>query len=351
MNGGIYTIKGSGTDIGGTDDQFQYVFTSTQGDDQAAAQVLTQDKVSASDKAGVMIRDSLTNTSRFAYMASVNGGTNIVFIYRSVPGGPTTTVPIAGNVSFPYWIKVGKVGTQFAPFTSMDGVTWVQASPAVNLNFGTDINNAPQYGMAVTSANNTLLSTAQLGSFSLTANSTPLPIQLASFTAQNINNDHVLVSWSTSMEEHVDHFEVQKSADGNSYQTFTQVKAAGNSQTLLNYSVQDNQPQVGINYYRLAEVDSDGKTSFSPVVTVEFGKSVLPVLQPNPATTYTNVVSASEPIIEITVYDILGKELRKIRNSGGATTVRINTATLETGVYIVRIKTAGKIYEQKLFKQ
>ncbi|MFI5193913.1 MAG: discoidin domain-containing protein [Chitinophagales bacterium] len=351
LSGGIYTIKGSGTDIGGTDDQFQYVFTSTPGDEQAATQVLNQDQVSSSDKAGIMIRDSLTNTSRFAYMASVNGGTSVVFIYRSVPGGPTTTIPIAGNVSFPYWIKVAKMGTQFAPFTSADGVTWAQASPAVNLNFGTDINNAPKYGMAVTSANNTLLSTAQLGSFGLTTNSTPLPIQLASFTAQNINNDHVLVSWSTSMEEHVDHFEVQKSADGSFYQTFTKVNAAGNSQTLLNYSVQDNQPQLGINYYRLEEVDSDGKTFFSPVVTVEFGKSAAPVLQPNPATTYTNAVSASEPIIEITLYDILGKELRKIRNSSAATTVRINTATLETGVYIVRIKTAGKIYEQKLFKQ
>ncbi|MEO6961306.1 MAG: discoidin domain-containing protein [Puia sp.] len=351
LNSGVYTMSGSGADIGGTADQFQYLFTSVQGDDQVAAQLLSQDQVSASNKAGVMIRDSLTNTSRFAYMASVNKGASIIFMYRNVPGGPTITLPVASNVSLPYWIKVGKVGTQFAPFISIDGVTWIQALPAVNLNFGTDVNNSPQYGLAVTSGNNTVLSNAQMGTFVITSSSSPLPIQLASFTAQNINDDHVLVSWSTSMEQNVNHFEVQKSEDGSFYQAFAEVPAAGNSETLRQYSAIDIQPFEGVNYYRLEEVDSDGKTFFSPVVTVTFGKLVGPKLQPNPATAYTNVVSRSEPILEVTLYDILGKELRKIKNTSGASTIRINTVTLETGVYIVRIKTAGKIYEQKLFKQ
>ena len=51
-----------------------------------------------------MIRDSSTNTSLGSAYMDFNGGTSIIFMYRSVPGGPATTITIASNVSLPYWI-------------------------------------------------------------------------------------------------------------------------------------------------------------------------------------------------------------------------------------------------------
>jgi hypothetical protein len=251
----------------------------------------------------------------------------------------------------PYWLKIEKLGTQYAPFTSTNGTTWAQAGSVVDLGFGTDASNAPKYGMAVTSTSNSALSTAQFSGFTTSLSSDPLPIKLENFTAKNINNDHVLVSWATSMEDNVKDFTVQKSSDGNVYQTLTSVPSQGNSETLQSYSVIDQDPVEGLNYYRLLETDSDGRTFLSPVVVVQFGKAAVPDLRPNPATSYSDVISNGSAILEVTVYDMLGKQLRRIVNGDDGQTIRINTASLASGVYVVRIKTATKIYQQKLIKE
>ena len=296
-----------------------------------------------------MVRDSLTNTSRFAYVASVNNGTNFIFEYRAVPSGPVTKVTSAGH-SLPYWVKISKTGTTFTAFVSADNISWVQIGTPVNLNFGTDINNAPHYGMAITSANNNLLSTGQIDNFTVLGN-TPLPIKLTSFTAKAFNQDHVLVSWITSMEHLVDHFEIQRSTDNDRFQTIDQVDAVGESEIPHSYSITDNKPAGGINFYRLKEIDKDNKFYYSPVVSVNFDELQALEIYPNPAENFTNIHSRREPILEVKVFDITGNLVQSIESGSGLSTVRINTAELPKAVYIIRVKTRSATYRQKLFKQ
>ncbi|HCL83519.1 MAG TPA: hypothetical protein DIC22_06055, partial [Chitinophagaceae bacterium] len=350
-SGSVYTLSGSGTDIGNTSDQFQFAFNSSDiADYEVTGRIIQQDQVSANNKIGVMVRDSLTNTSRFAFVGFVNA-TSIIFEYRDAPSGPVTVVHLTGitpTPAIPYWVKISKSGTLFTAYTSSNGTTWTPLGSTVQLNFGTAI--PPHYGMAITSANNTLLSTGQIDNFSITGG-TPLPIKLLSFTAQNINNNHVLVSWSDSMEHLVDRFEVQRSADNTSFQTIQTVKAVGESLVPQYYSVNDNQPLGGMNYYRLKEIDLDGKFYYSPVVSVQFDKTEGLEIYPNPATNYTGVYSMKDPIIEINIYDIAGKLLQKNITASGQTSIQVNTSVLSKGVYIIAVKTTSAIYRQKLFKQ
>jgi hypothetical protein len=296
-----------------------------------------------------MVRDSLTNTSRFAFVGSVNNGTKIVFIYRDIPGAPATTVNLTPH-ALPYWVKISKLGTSYRPFTSVDNITWTPAGAAVDLHFGSDITNTPHYGMAAASANNTLLSSGQIDNFTVTG-STPLPIRLLSFTAKKVNVDQVLVSWVTSMEHLVDHFEIQRGVDNSSFQTFDNTKAIGESETPHYYSVNDNNPVPGINYYRLKEIDKDGNFYFSPVVTVTFDEQEVFELYPNPADDYSNIISPRYPILEVNVYDITGKLLRGIKPAGGVNTYRLNTTDLQKGIYFIQVKTTTGIYRKKLFKR
>ena len=76
--------------------------------------------------------------------------------------------------------------------------------------------------MAITSASNAALSTGSIDNFTLLG-STPLPIKLLSFTASDINHDHVLISWATSMEHLVDHFEIQKALTITDFETIDKV--------------------------------------------------------------------------------------------------------------------------------
>ncbi len=351
LNGTVYTLTGSGTDIGGTSDQFQFAYTSFDiSDYQVTGRIIQQDLTPVTNKIGIMVRDSLTNTSRFAYLASLNNGSSFIFEYRTVAGGPVTTVPIPGSFSLPYFAQIRKLGTTYTAFMSPDNINWTQVAGPFDLSFGNDASNTPHYGMAETSTNNTVLSSGKIDSFAVNAG-TPLPIQLLSFTAKDINNNHVLVSWSTAMEQLVDHFDVQRSIDNSSFQTIGKVIAVGDSETTQYYSMNDNNPVTGINYYRLKELDKNGNSYYSPVVSVNFDGQKGLEMYPNPASVYTNINSVNDPIIEVIVYDITGKLLQNLQSASGQSTVHLNTADLSKGIYIITVKTTSTIYRQKLFKQ
>jgi hypothetical protein len=204
--------------------------------------------------------------------------------------------------------------------------------------------------MAVTSANNSLLASGKIDNFSVTG-STPLPIRLVGFNAKNINNDHVLVSWTTTMEHLVDHFEVERSVDNSHFEMVAKVTAVGESEISHNYSAVDNNPVDGVSYYRLKELDKNGNFYYSPIVSVKFDQKEGLEIYPNPAGSYTSINSRKYPIVEVKLYDVTGKLLQTIHAPSGQTTYRLNTTELTQGVYIIRVSTTTGIYQQKLFKQ
>src|SRR5690606_15734214 len=93
---------------------------------------------------------------------------------------------------------------------------------------------------------------------------TTLPVELASLSATMVE-DIVEVSWQTASEENTGRFEVQHSSNGSSWNTLTEIKAAGNHVGLLTYRFVHTAPSHGINYYRLKTVDLDGTFEYSKI--------------------------------------------------------------------------------------
>jgi F5/8 type C domain/Secretion system C-terminal sorting domain/PQQ-like domain len=345
---GIYTITGSGSGIGGLSDQFQYAFTNYLGDQQTSAEVLTQDAASPNDQAGVMMRDSLSITSRFMFVGLQSGG-QILLVYRSTPGGTTNSVTLSG-FSAPYYVKINKTGTQYAAFASSDGITWTAVGAPVDLGFGS---SSIYTGMAVSSSTNAVISTATFKFFP--PSQTPA-VDLLSFTATNANNQYVALNWSTSEETNLDYFSVERSTDSVNFQTITTVSAVGTSEVTQNYLAQDPNPVKGANYYQLKMVADDSSFSYSPIRLVLFdtsatGPSGPPTMNPNPAGPYVYLTAGAEAIKDITIFDATGRTVLTLLNSSGSASITIPTANLATGVYIIRIETATKLYEKELLKQ
>lgn len=347
LSSGVYTLQGSGTDIGCTSDAFQFAFNNQNGDEVVSVQVLSQDATNAANKAGLMIRDSVSNTSRFVFIG-VTSSNGVVFEYRNSPGGAATVITLPG-IAAPYWLKLNKTGTQYSGYISPTGAanSWTQVGTTTDLGFG---GATPVYiGMAVTSHNNSVLSIATFGSY--TDVNSPLPLNLISFTGINVNNQYVLLKWVTSNEIKTDYFDVERSSDGVVFTKVAQVKAAGNSSTNQYYSYQDADAANGLNFYRLNQVDIDGNHSYSPVVPVNFGRNGLPEISPNPANTYFTVIAGIEPIKEITLFDASGKTIQHLVNENSSSAITIASGNLAAGIYIVKIKTATQVYQQKLFRQ
>lgn len=343
----VYLLKGSGSDIGGTADAFRYAYFTIAGDDQIVARVAAQDATDPNNKAGIMIRENTSAGSRNAYIG-ITSGNGAFFQYRSATGGSTTTNTVAGPKA-PYWVKLVKSGPNFAGYISSNGTSWAQVGPIINLGFGAI--TATYGGYAITSHNNTVLSSANFDNFSQSTPS-PLPMILTSFTGKNMNDQYVALQWTTGMEQNVDHFEVERCLDGIHFRTVLTVKAVGNSQTEQQYTGDDRAPGAGMNYYRLKEVDLDGNFTYSPVVVVRMGKkSIEPLVYPNPVESAFNIVAGREIIKEVNVYDVSGRRSAQLINTSALSTLLIPCPNLASGIYIVEIKTDTQRYLKKVIKR
>lgn len=169
---------------------------------------------------------------------------------------------------------------------------------------------------------------------------TILPVKFAAFTAarSKTNKQQVELSWTTAQEQNNKGFYVQRNTDGSWKDVGFVFSAAdnGNSNVALNYRFKDENVNPGVLQYRLLQVDLDGKTTYSPVVSVmgETPKSSV-VVYPNPAVGgNVNLVFADTWAKDILVSDLSGRMVQQYRNVT-AGSYKING--LKTGFYTVQI--------------
>ncbi len=171
---------------------------------------------------------------------------------------------------------------------------------------------------------------------------TPLPVTLTKFDAARGANG-VLLNWETASEVNNQGFEVQRSTDGNRFTPLQFVNGAGNSNTQQSYSLLDNAPAEGVNYYRLKQIDNDGRFSFSAVKAIVWNSNQQLTLYPNPAHGRVNVAMANATgNVSYTILDMQGKRLSTgfapVTNGAAVLDIR----TLAPGAYVVQMNN-GKL--------
>ena len=110
----------------------------------------------------------------------------------------------------------------------------------------------------------------------------PLPVSLTEFKGTP-SDDGNLLEWSTASEQNNDGFYVERSFNGQKFESLGWVAGSGNSLVTRFYSFTDEQPQQGKNYYRLNQKDFDGKQEYSNVISINFGGTFGFRLYPNPS--------------------------------------------------------------------
>jgi len=118
----VFTVQGDGADIWGTADAFHYAYLTLTGDCEVVARVASQEDTHEWAKAGVMIRENLTATSKHA-MVVATPRKGIAMQYRASTGGESSW-PIRESEAAPYWVKLVRHGDVFKGYASPDGETW-----------------------------------------------------------------------------------------------------------------------------------------------------------------------------------------------------------------------------------
>jgi len=166
---------------------------------------------------------------------------------------------------------------------------------------------------------------------------TPLPIELVSFGA-TCEEEGVLLAWSTASELNNDHFTIERSSDVEHWEEVGIVPGAGNSFSLLHYSLVDEAPMSGIAYYRLKQTDLDGTFEHSDMVPAQCakGNTLNALLYPNPTLEdITLEIPGGKDPLSYTVYNAMGAQV-----GSGSVTGRsvLHAAELADGMYVIRLQ-------------
>jgi lysophospholipase L1-like esterase len=168
----------------------------------------------------------------------------------------------------------------------------------------------------------------------------PLPATFLKNTA-SYEKGMGIIKWSTTAETNVAAFEVQRSSDGNNFTALGKIMPHNNPANTYDYLFEDAQPAKGVNYYRIAILDIDGKIQYSPILKITTGSGKL---QLNKITQQSNQL-----VLELQSNETQTAELQIMNSTGafvykqtkrieaGTITVNMATTTLSKGVYYLRL--------------
>lgn len=184
-----------------------------------------------------------------------------------------------------------------------------------------------------------------------------LPVELTTFESMVEHgslNDKVVLKWKTLGETNNLRFDIEKSVDGETFSKIGEVPGHGSTTVPQSYIYRDPVDEIGLYYYRLKQIDTDGTYSYSEVNEIMVSApDEFALLQnyPNPFNPETSISFKlpQDSKVMIQIFNVLGQEIKTLVNTkfkAGTHTVTFNGRDLPSGMYIFAMQ-AGNFKESK----
>ncbi|AZQ60925.1 T9SS type A sorting domain-containing protein [Flammeovirga pectinis] len=168
-----------------------------------------------------------------------------------------------------------------------------------------------------------------------------LPIELIYFNVELTSLKSVNIEWATGSELNNEYFVIEKSRDLRTWVVVDEINGAGNSNSQIDYSTVDVEPYKGKTYYRLVQVDFDGKSEiFGPKYVILGAEDIAPdaIVYPNPNNgNYLNIqlLNFEEDRVQTIMYNHLGKSVySKLQED---ISFKFDISNLPSGVYFIKL--------------
>jgi beta-galactosidase len=199
--GGPFTISGSGADIWYATDAFQFVYVPMNGDGEIRARVVSVQNTSANAKGGVMIRETLTATSKLALMdVEASSAKGIEFIWRTTTGVDTGSSSYTDGIyetyTAPYWVRLTRTNNVFQAYLSPDGITWTELDNPLTIDMAPTV----YMGLVVCSHNAGVLCTAVFDNVYISSIINNTAPTLAPITNQTVNVGQTVALTATATD-------------------------------------------------------------------------------------------------------------------------------------------------------
>lgn len=175
----------------------------------------------------------------------------------------------------------------------------------------------------------------------------PMPVSLVSFKG-NATQNGTQLSWTTASEINASQFLIERSLDAKTFSTVGKINAK-NAAKGANYSFTDSYMQNGKVFYRLKQVDRDGKSQYSSVISINHVNTFEYTVSPNP---FSSVISirSNEELQHVELVDMTGT-IRYNQSDIHSTEYAIATDNLSPGYYFVKIYTASDVKVSRVIKR
>ncbi len=158
-----YTVRGSGTGLQSTSDQYHFVKRTANGNHTIVARLASVTNTSASAKAGIVFSENTAAGAKRVSLCIVPSTGKLEFQFRKMVGGKVTTTSTV-SATAPRWLKITRSGNSFSAYHSVNGTTWTLYTSAT-----VSMSTAALAGLAVTSGVNTATSTAVFDNVTVSA--------------------------------------------------------------------------------------------------------------------------------------------------------------------------------------
>lgn len=176
-----------------------------------------------------------------------------------------------------------------------------------------------------------------------------LPVELMAFDVKKDGLD-ALIHWRTQTEINNSHFLVEHSYDGYRFNKLGRVEGAGNATAEKHYHFRHQLPGPGTHYYRLLQIDFDGKNEYSEIISIQFDKKPEVSFFPNPFSSWIYMEYEQTTSSTITVFDINGRLVFEERSG---IEQGFDLGILPSGVYYAKVldESGHVIKIERLLKQ
>ena len=271
----------------------------------------------------------------------------IVSVNKAGPNGYWTITPSSGISGGTYTTTV--TGTGFYGISSVTGLRLLRRSSSSSSWALTGSAVTPTGTTTIPVVSRTSI-TSIGGDFGIGADSSvnPLPIIITEFEAKLISKNNVQLNWITSSEINNNYFEVERSVDGSQFTAIGKVDGNGTTNSISSYQFTDhslssvNREQSTI-YYRLKQVDFDGRFDFSKTVSVNINSLQQPIsIYPNPSDGNFIIENdlAQNSNITLSIINLLGEKVWSnfYQLQAGKNSIEVKATTLSPGIYFLRIE-------------
>lgn len=177
-----------------------------------------------------------------------------------------------------------------------------------------------------------------------------LPVKFSGFTAVK-KQDAIQLNWSTAQESDNSHFEVEKSTDGRNWNMIAMVMGYGTTNTVSNYQYTDKKNSNAVVYYRIRQVDLNGKAYYTDVRTIRESNTPSFKVYASGTNELTIALNNTVARLEVSVYTTDGHKVAAGTYTNAAYQVKQQLPVLPQGIYVVQLNDfSGTAHTQKIVR-